>query len=84
MGALTFSSAHIRFLLLGSSLGDQPLDLSPNFDPVQLAISYSKWGSSQQQVLAIVPGESSAPSVLFMLMTCIEYPYDANQGPARV
>ena len=68
MGALTVSSAQNRFLLLGGLLGDQPLNLSPNVDPVQLAISYSKWNDSQQQVLAVGPGESPAPSLLFIIV----------------
>lgn len=72
MGTLTFSSAQNRFLVLGGLGGDQPLKLSPNVDPVQLAISYGKWGDSQQQVLAVVPSESPAPSV-FMLVTISLY-----------
>ena len=73
MGALTFSSAHSRFLLLAGLPGDQPLDLSPNTDTVHLAISYSKWGGGQQQVLAVVPGESPTQSALFMPMTMFEH-----------
>ena len=41
--------------------GSQPLNLSPNVDPVQLAISYNKWSGGQQQVLAVVPGGSPLP-----------------------
>ena len=51
MGTLKFSSAQNKFLLLGGLPGDHALNLSPNVDPVQLAISYSTWGDSQQQVL---------------------------------
>lgn len=73
MGALTSGSAQNRFLLLGGLLGNQPLKLSPNIDPVQLAISYSKWNGRQQQVLAVVPGESPAPSLLLITVVTSMY-----------
>ena len=66
LGALTCSSGH-KCLLLGGTGGGQALHLSPNVDPVQMAISFGRWNGSQQQVLAITPGGSV---ILFLCQVC--------------
>lgn len=73
VGALSSNSPQNRFLVLGSLAGGQsPNLMSPNADPVQLAISYSKGSSGQQQVLAVMPGESPSPGVLSVLVATVQ------------
>lgn len=66
LGELHAMSRRSRFYFLGS-VGWRPFaDLSPQADPVQMVVSYSRTGRAGQQALVFVPGaglqrESDSP-----------------------